>query len=155
MNQIKEILSQACVQGIHIVTHVSLSEVQKKLDHTFTVFEQGLNIAGYIPFFGVSTVTGAVRIEYGLAQIYGSVALAALVGVGSLFNRDASAREQGLKLASKIITTYSLHGFANIGRGCVEMTRYFSLMTCLPYDMANNRYKYPTELSGRWEYVRT
>lgn len=153
MSQIPRILSSVFEQGANIARHISLDHIQKKFDNTFAVFEEGLNIAGYVPFFGVSMVSGLIRVEYGKAQICGSIALAALVAIASLFNRNAGTRQQGLKLASTIARTYSLHGFANMGRGCIEMIRYFSLMTCLPYDMTNNRYRYPTEVPGRWEYV--
>lgn len=133
----------------------ALETAQKKVDNALSCFEEGLNVAGYVPLFGICTVAGVLRIEYGKAQICASVALAALVTVASLFSKNSETRHAGIKFAATLLTTYSVHGLANIGRGLLEMIPYLSLVTCLPYDMTNNRYKYPTEVPGRWVYVQT
>lgn len=155
MTQVSTIFSGVFEQGMNVVRQASFDKAQAKLDNSFAVFEEGLNIAGYIPLFGLSRAAGFIRIEFGKALIIGSIAVAALVVVASLFNRDIDAKNQSLRLASKIVQTYALHGLANIGRGCVEIGGYITLIPRLFYDLTNNRYKYPNEVAGRWEYVRT
>lgn len=131
-----------------------MNQIQTKLDNGFSVFEQGLNMAGYVPILGVSKVAGLVRINFGNAQIIASIALGALIAVAALFSKNADERQQGLHLAVTIMKTYTLHGLANMGRGFIECVPYLSLVTCLPYDLMDNRYRYPNEVPGRWEYVR-
>ncbi|GEM_PF-2985369 len=146
------VLNRIYQQGLNFSWNAA-ETAQKKVDNALACFEEGLNIAGYVPLFGLCITAGALRIQYGKTLVCTSIALAALVAVASIFTRNSEMRHAGFKLASKLFTVYSLHGLANICRGFIEIFPYLSLITCLPYDMTNNRLKYPTEVPGRWVYV--
>jgi len=122
---------------------MSVLSTQKELNHVQRVVETGLNYAGYVP--GVSTLSGALRVNYGKIEIIGAVAAAAFIAIRALVNQDAQERSAGLKKALNVMSTYSLHGVANIFRGILEMIPFLSLVTCLPYDLQKNRFTYPKE----------
>ena len=126
---------------------MNLNHIQESLDKTLYTFEQGLNIAGYIPL--VSTFSGSLRISYGKVEVIGSVVAAVLTAFVALCNyHDAEARQRGLGKALEILTTYSLHGIANIFRGTIESVPFLSLFTCLPYDLLRSRFSYHYERSS-------
>ncbi len=125
-----------------------MSNVETGLNKTLSISEQWLNIAGYIP--GVSSVSGALRIAGGKTEIIGAVGASAIVALAALSAADSAERRQGLRRAVTILTTYLLHGIANVFRGSIEMIPFLSLMTCLPYDLLGNRFTYPHEGNYRW-----
>jgi hypothetical protein len=112
------------------------------VDRTLASVEHGLNIAGYIPLFGVSTVSGMIRIAYGKLEIIGGVATSAIMGLAALFKSGERERERGLREAFETFGNYSCHGLANIARGVIEAIPFLSLITCLPYDLMGYRFTY-------------
>ena len=128
-----------------------MGSLELKLNNAMAPFEQGLNIAGYIPL--VSTVSGVLRHSYGKMEIIAGVAAGALFAIVALFNPNAQARQKGLQKAVEVMMTYSLHGIANICRAWIEVVPFLSLVTCLPYDLMGKRFAYPQENPGHWEYV--
>lgn len=120
-----------------------LVKTEKDLNNVQAIVETGLNYAGYVPL--VSTLSGAMRINYGKIEVIGAVASAALIAIRAFANDSQAERAEQLNLALSVITTYSLHGIANIFRGILEMVPLLSLATCLPYDLLKHRYAYPRE----------
>ena len=115
------------------------------LDKTLGRFEQGLNIAGYVPLFGVGSIAGGIRAAYGKMEVVCSIGRAAITAIAALFNPDVQQKQQGLDRAVEIVKTYTVHGLGNVVRGWVEMVPYLSLVTCLPYDYLGYRFSYPQE----------
>ena len=120
-----------------------MSNVEVGLNKTLGVGEQWLNIAGYIP--GVSSASGALRIGGGKTEVIGAIAGSAIVALAALSAPNAAEKRQGLRRAVTILTTYLLHGIANVFRGSIEMIPFLSLVTCLPYDLLKHRLTYPHE----------
>ena len=115
--------------------------MMKQLDTTLSVFEKGLNYVGYVPF--VSTISGALRAEYGKIEVIGGLAVTAFKAISALFQAGAQ-RDASLERAVEHLT-YAWHGVANIFRGIIEAIPFASLVTCLPYDLSGCRYTYPLE----------
>lgn len=124
----------------------SMNDIEDVLDNTFGHFEQGLNIAGYIPL--VSSLSGGLRFEYGKLEIIGALAAAAIMCINALFNSDASEKAVLLNKAGEVVIKYSLHGVANMVRGLFEIVPFVSLVTCLPYDLMGSRFAYIRESSN-------
>ncbi len=122
---------------------MTLVTTEKELNNIQGVVETGLNYAGYIPL--VSTLSGAIRINYGKIEVIGAIASAALIAIRAFANDSQTERAEQLNLALQVITAYSLHGIANIFRGILEMVPFLSLVTCLPYDLLKHRFSYPRE----------
>lgn len=128
-----------------------MGELDVRLHSTLCAFEKGLNIAGYVPL--VSCISGAVRGMYGKIEIIAGVVAASFLAIAAFFNPNADVSRQWVRKAVDILTTYSLHGIANIGRSWIEMIPLLSLVTCLPYDLMGKRFAYPQERAGHWEFV--
>ncbi len=120
-----------------------MGEIEDSIDNAFGWFEHGLNIAGYIPL--VSTISGGIRIGFGKLEVIGAIAVAAFTAIKALFNPDPIEKHLQLDKAAKILVKYSLHGAANVLRGTLEVFPFVSLVTCLPYDLAGNRFSYVRE----------
>ncbi len=118
-----------------------MDQIRIKLDQTLGVFESGLNVAGYVPL--VSTISGALRVNYGKLEIIGAVAAAGIIAVKALFAGTEQYNE--FNHAVEILFTYASHGAANVVRGIIEIFPFVSLATCLPYDLLGHRYSYPFE----------
>jgi hypothetical protein len=125
-----------------------MSQIQSNLNKTLNDFEHGLNIVGYVPF--VACISGSLRISYGKLEIIGAVAIAAIVAIRALFINNAVERDRELRRAAEILIYYSAHGFANIGRGMIEVVPLLSLVTCLPYDLLGKRMAYSTQEQHAW-----
>lgn len=121
-----------------------MDQIQINLNKTLNSFEGGLNVAGYVPI--VSTFSGTLRIAYGKLEVIGAIVAAALIAVRALFLNNAHDRERELRDAVKVLINYSLHGYANIIRGTLEVIPLVSLVTCLPYDLSGKRFAYPVNL---------
>jgi hypothetical protein len=122
---------------------MDMDKIQINLNKTLNDFEAGLNIAGYFPI--VSTFSGSLRISYGKLEIIGAIAVAALIAVRALFLTNDSDRNREFRKAVEVLIDYSLHGFANIMRGTIEVAPFVSLVTCLPYDLWGHRFAYPIQ----------
>lgn len=111
------------------------------LERTLTVFETGLNYAGYIPI--VSSFSAPVRAGFGKIEIIGGIAAAAFFALRALC---AEGDEKALLWRnSEISLEYVAHGFANIIRAVFECIPFVSLVTCLPYDLCAERFHYTTQ----------
>lgn len=116
---------------------------ERELNYVLSVVETGLNYAGYIPF--VSKLSGSLRISYGQLEVIAAVATAALLAARAFTNTDLRVRAQGLDRAREVFSCYALHGVANVGRGILETFSFVGLAACLPYDLLQNRFRYPYE----------
>jgi hypothetical protein len=116
-------------------------EIEDSLDNWLEKIEQPvLNIAGYIPV--ISQVSGPLRMALGQCEIIAGLAAAAFMAIAALFNPNAQERQHQLNKALEIAVKYTLHGGANLFRGSIELVPFFSLVTCLPYDLFGNRFSY-------------
>lgn len=113
------------------------------LDKGIRSLEKILNVAGYIPF--VSSISGTLRVALGKVEIIGAIAAGALLGIKGIFAPTAELRSTEINYAIGVAATYSLHGFANIGRGIVEVIPLFGNISTLVYDSLGNRVQYPFE----------
>lgn len=121
-------------------------EIEDVLDDALTQFEYGLNVVGYVPL--ISTISSGIRMTYGNVEVIGAIAAAAILAIKALFTSDSEARSELFNQSGKVLAKYSLHGLANCLRSLFESVPFLSLITCLPYDLAGNRFSY---LSNEFE----
>jgi hypothetical protein len=120
-----------------------MDQIQNSLNKTLNTFEQGLNIAGYVPI--VSTFSGSLRMSYGKFEVIGAIVASAMIAIKALFIANDADRNRELNRAAETFMNYSLHGCANIMRGFIEALPFASLVTCLPYDLLGHRFAYPVQ----------
>lgn len=106
-----------------------------QMNQLLTSFEKGLNVVGYVPI--VSTISGSVRLAYGKLEAIVAIAAIAFHFMAGLIGIEGSAE----KLRAAV--PYVLHGFANMGRGLVEILPFINL-TCYLYDQTQPGYSYPS-----------
>ena|ERR1700690_1508783 len=120
-----------------------MSQSEYQLNNTLAKVERGFDYVGYIPV--VSALSGALRVVCGKIEIIAGIAASALTAIVALFSPTAYERHEGMKKAANILTTYTVHGIANIFRGALEATALLGTVACLPYDLFGNRFSYPQE----------
>ncbi len=121
-----------------------MSEVvdQAMLEKSFRKYEKIGNFCGYLPV--VSSITGGIiRSLLGMAQAVSFFVASVFKGIGSLFVKDASVKEQ-MRKDAYICLIYAGHGIANMVRGAIEAAWPVSLLLLI-YDFAGFRLRYPTE----------
>jgi len=98
-------------------------ELRYVVDTGLQGFEQCLDLAGYIPI--VSSISGGIRIDYGMCEIVAGLAIGILGAAAALFTRDYKVFWWGMEIV--------VHGFANIARGGIECQKWINLL-CLMSD---------------------
>lgn len=99
--------------------------------------EQMINPFDWIPY--VASLSGMVRILAGAVQVAAAIVFTYLKIIHNLLTGKARvglALEQGY--------TYSLHGFANIGRGALAIHPWWNLLLII-HDWKLGRFNYPHE----------
>lgn len=121
-------------------TTINHANVQKSL----ATFEEGLNLAGYVPI--VSMVSGGfVRVIFGKMEVIAGLALAAINYATAHFEDDESKKTR-LYEEAQVCLLYAAHGVANIARGAVEAFTLVGNILTIVYDrVVKARFNYAHE----------
>ncbi len=135
---------RGAIKNFHTIATPDYQAINEKFDE----LEGYLNIYGKLPV--ISTLSGAIRVVFGLNQIIWGLTYALfhliLLSITKPKNKEVAAKRVKMDLA------YCIHGFANILRSGIEINkvsnpllgRVVPFLGRVIYDMAGARLKYPT-----------
>jgi hypothetical protein len=114
------------MSNLAVISFYSTGAVALAKEHLPFV-EKCLDFAGYVPI--VSTISGGIRINYGIAEIVAGLAFAIFNAVLFLYSQDEKFRRDCIQSLDFVI-----HGVVNVARGHIECLRWVNLV-CLIHDV--------------------